>query len=300
MRILSILTILLWLSFSPKSLKAEIIDKIVAQVGSQVVTLHDVQKFAPAQVRSINDQTNTSLDWDTYYRETLDFLIYDKTLEIAASRVGVNATDEEIENMIVVLQNENTQFREQVSAILEREGAVTPGLSLLVKQIIIKDKLMRMLASRSIVTEADIRRYISANNPDAQAEHTEYNVDVAFVPDERTLGVFHKAIDTQTMDLAAKGVGGTMVEMGWVRMDDLVGDIRADLANITKGELSRGTKDSSGRYMVVRLNDTRTVTNVSEDERNYITYMLRTQQLNQIFENWLARQKESIIVNQYE
>ncbi|MDR2868916.1 MAG: hypothetical protein LBV04_00525 [Deferribacteraceae bacterium] len=304
MRISSILMLSLWMSFFPTKANAELIDKIVAQVGSQIVTLHDVQKFAPAIVRSINDmeagdERNTA--WEAYYNEAIEQVIYDKTLEIAAARVGVSATNEEVEEMIVVLQEQNTQFRAQVLAILEREGVVTPELFLFVKQIIIKNKLSGMLVSRAIVTESDIIAYLREQRPDFQAEQVEYNVDIVFFPDDDSLEIAIDALDDgSSLELAAEAAGQSMIAMGWTRPEQLASaDMQSELLNLQDGSTSKGINDGSGRYLVMRRNEMRRSINIPEAERNSITYTLREQQLNAIFMNWLEKQKQSIVVNRY-
>jgi hypothetical protein len=292
------------MSFFPTKANAELIDKIVAQVGSQIVTLHDVQKFAPAIVRSINDmeagdERNTA--WEAYYNEAIEQVIYDKTLEIAAARVGVSATNEEVEEMIVVLQEQNTQFRAQVLAILEREGVVTPELFLFVKQIIIKNKLSGMLVSRAIVTESDIIAYLREQRPDFQAEQVEYNVDIVFFPDDDSLEIAIDALDDgSSLELAAEAAGQSMIAMGWTRPEQLASaDMQSELLNLQDGSTSKGINDGSGRYLVMRRNEMRRSINIPEAERNSITYTLREQQLNAIFMNWLEKQKQSIVVNRY-
>lgn len=290
------------MSFSPKKLNAEIIDKVVAQVGSQIITLHDVEKFAPSIVRSINtmpegDERNNA--WQAYYDEAIEFVIYDKTLEIAAARVGITATDREIQEMIGVLQEQNTQFRERVRAILDREGTVTPELYLFVKQIILRNKLSGILIPRAIVTEDDLKNYIRQNTPDTQYEQLEYDIDIVFLADGTQYNQFKGNVRRMGLEGAAEAVDASVIKMGWVRMEHLVENMQKELEYLREGSISDGIRDESGRYIVMRLNDTRSVSAVTEQERNAITYNLREEQLNTIFTNWLERQKKSIIVNRY-
>ena len=236
--IFSILTTLLWMSFSPKELNAEIIDKVVAQVGSQIVTLHDVEKFAPSIVRSINAMTDNEereKAWQAYYDEAIEFVIYDKTLEIAAARSGITANDREIQEMIGILQEQNTQFRERVRSILDREGTVTPELYLFVKQIILRNKLSNILVPRAIVTEEDLKNYIRQNNPDAQYEQTEYDIAIVFLADEAQYNRFRSSIRRSGLEDAAEAADTSLINMGWVRMEHLVENMPQELEYLNVG-----------------------------------------------------------------
>lgn len=292
--------ILLWTSSFPKLSNAEIIDHIVAQVGEKVITFHEVEVFAPSVVRSIYsiaDSEKQEEAWNDYFNQTVDFMIYDVTLQTAASRIGITASDEEIQELIIVLQEQNTEFREHVREILDREGSVTPELYLFVKQVILTNKVQSSLSARAIVTEEDVKEYLK-NDPNSGYGLAEYNVKLAFFPNDESYGKFESFSKKIPFHEAAAAAGHSAIDMGWVKSADLVPSVRDEVEKMKKGDTSH-IKDPAGNIIAIKLEDTRTSAAISEGMRNAATYALKEKQRETIFNRWLERQKQSIVVYRF-
>lgn len=289
------------LSLSPNA-QAEIIDKIVAQVGDNIITQYDIESYAPATVRNIYAMPEGSLKkqaWQAYYDKTMDSLINSYIIQVATYRIGITTNDEEINSSIISLQQESSYFRNELNSILARNGEVTPEVRLYVQTVILQQKLMPTLRYRSVVTDEDITTHLR-NDPDRVFEEYEYNLKVAFIPGSEAYETFKEGLGRSGFEDAGRYVGADTINMGWVLPNMLLMDMGSIVRNLEPGMLSEPLIDDEGRYVVVHVEDKRPSSGVSESEREYIINELRAKQMETVFNNWLDRTKSTILVQRYD
>jgi parvulin-like peptidyl-prolyl isomerase len=290
------------LSFSPQQASSEIIDKIVAQVGEKVITLHDIEIYAPSVVKRINaitDSEEHKAAWDDYYKKTLQVMIDSTILDVAAARLGIAINPQQIEQAMAAVQQENTIFRQELREIVDREGVITPEASLYIKNLVIRSEVARQLSARAIVTEQDVRNFLKKDS-NIKFGEVQYYVYLLFLPNKTSYNAFTDALDEGTFESAAEITGESVIDMGWVTTAQVIPEMGEVLPSMTIGDVSKPIIDDEGRYIVLKLDNTRTDTTIPDNLRASVTNKLRIDQLDNIYENWLERNKKSILVSRFD
>jgi parvulin-like peptidyl-prolyl isomerase len=298
MRKLSILITLLFLSFIPTLTNGEVIDRILAQVGEEIVTWHDVLMYAPNQVRRINTlpEAEKKKAMDIYVNTTLDAIIDSRVLEISANRVGVSVTDAEVDDLLVNITSQNYAFRNAVQAVMSREGKVTPEIRLFVRSVLLQEKLRPVLINRAVVSVEEVNEKIK-NDPASNLGENEYDLNMLFIPNKAAYNDFSLKLKNTDFFTAAEAAGLSVVKMGYTSKNYLVAEIAARLDNTTKGSVSEPVVDSEGRYMVMLVADVRKKTAVSEEVQEATEEDMRSERMNYVFQSWLAKSRQSIVIH---
>lgn len=288
------------LSLFLQTANAEIIDKTVASVGEKVITLYDIYTYSPATVKDINKMPEDARQsaWREYYNSTLSLLIDTNILQIAAERMGESISQPEIDDAIIRLRDENTDFRIHVQTILNREGKITPELRFFVQNELLKAKILPILQSRAVVTEQDIYEYM-LTDPTTEIGSVEYNIALLFLNDADSYQLFKKTLGSTSFKTAADAAGAVPVNMGWITKVNLVQDIAEALDKMQTGDVSDPVIDTDGRYMVVYLTDMRVKSSISDDMKSNIINKIRMERIQTIYTKWLDKNRQSILVHVY-
>lgn len=296
----SILTILLFQSLLPQESEAAIVDKVLAQVGDSIVTQYDIEAYAPVRVRYINSLPDGEREqvWQDYYETTMGQYIEAYVVEMASARMGVTTNDEEVDQAILVLQEQNSEFQAELRGIMSREGAVTPEIRLYVKSIVLQQKLLPMLHYRSVITDEDILRYMR-EDMNVEPEETEYKVKMLFLPNAELYNDIKPRL-AENFDNIPNETGASLADMGFIHASSLLPEMGAIVRGLKAGEISEAYVDNDGRYVVIKVEETRASTGISEIDREYLMNTLRSRQMEMIFNNWLERQRNTIIIHRYD
>ncbi|MDR2400303.1 MAG: SurA N-terminal domain-containing protein [Deferribacteraceae bacterium] len=298
MRKLSILTILLFLSFIPTPTKGEVIDRILAQVGDEIVTWHDVLMYAPSQVRQINTlpESEKKSAMDAYINSTLNIIIDSRVLEISANRMGVFVADAEVDDLIVNISSQNYAFRNAVQTVMNREGRVTPEIRLFVKTVLLQEKLRPVLINRAVVAEEEVYEKLKSD-PASSIGEDEYDLSIIFFPDRAVYNNFTEKVKTSDFFKAAEETGQSVIKMGYITKGYLLPEIASRLDKIAVGSISEPIVDSEGRYMVLMVGDVRKKTAVSEQVLEAAEENMRSERMDMVFQNWLDKSRQSIVIH---
>jgi len=98
---------------------AEVVDRVVAVVGSDIITLSDLKKFS-AQ-RSANPHGNEAAAAPVS-KEPLEALIREKLLKVEMDRLGVGASDEEVNAAVQDVLKRNNIPMEALKGELSKKG----------------------------------------------------------------------------------------------------------------------------------------------------------------------------------
>lgn len=236
--------------------------------------------------------------WREYYNSTLSLLIDTNILQIAAERMGESISQPEIDDAIIRLRDENTDFRIHVQTILNREGKITPELRFFVQNELLKAKILPILQSRAVVTEQDIYEYM-LTDPTTEIGSVEYNIALLFLNDADSYQLFKKTLGSTSFKTAADAAGAVPVNMGWITKVNLVQDIAEALDKMQTGDVSDPVIDTDGRYMVVYLTDMRVKSSISDDMKSNIINKIRMERIQTIYTKWLDKNRQSILVHVY-
>jgi peptidyl-prolyl cis-trans isomerase SurA len=164
-RVLSLAVVaLLVLALAP-ALPAKIVDRIVAQVNDDIITLSDVNRELQALRQELaRDYSGDQLEAEVKKREkdVLESLVRDKLLLQKANELGFNANvDVQVSAAIERIRQENKiKDLQEFERLLNQQGMSMPGFREQIKKQIIKDSLIdSFVRSRITLTTTEIEKY---------------------------------------------------------------------------------------------------------------------------------------------
>ncbi len=174
-RIFGLVSSLMVLSALPLSnLKAELIDKIIAHVNDDIITLSELNERTEAFVTS-RKQNPFLRDHDqalaAVRREILDNLINDRLTAQEISRLKISVRDSEIEAVIANLLRENNLTQEALEAQLRKEGKTMEDLRQQIRRTLEQNQLInREVRSKTVVTDELVESYYQSHLEEFQAK----------------------------------------------------------------------------------------------------------------------------------
>ncbi|MBM4287021.1 MAG: hypothetical protein FJ135_02525 [Deltaproteobacteria bacterium] len=143
----------------PGMVAAKIVDRIVAQVNEEIITLSELEQ-AMKYVQA-NPGAPQPKDNDAFRRQMLDVLIDRKLAKEEAKRYGMTVSDKELQKALDDIKQRNGFADDEALAnALAKDGMTLEQLRQQISEQIIQDRLMSVtVKARVKVPEAEARRY---------------------------------------------------------------------------------------------------------------------------------------------
>lgn len=149
----------------------EIVDRIVAVVNEDIISLYDLSKaMQPFEKRIRASGYSPEKEQKMLFKvreEILNKLIEGKLSDQEASRFKIVVTDNEINGTIGRVKKINYYTDEELAAALKKEGMSMAEYRKQIKDQILRKKLVnRQINSKIVVTKADIEAYYKQHLPE--------------------------------------------------------------------------------------------------------------------------------------
>jgi peptidyl-prolyl cis-trans isomerase SurA len=154
-----LLALLALLAAAPAASAATVVDRIVAQVNNEVITLSDLN----ARLKTVSPLMKGSLPPGTSVEmEVLNQLIEIELINQVARRMGIIVGEKEVDQAIESIKTENKINDAQFKASLAHEGQTVAGFRENIKFQILRDMVVREnLLRRIVVTDKEVDEYLS-------------------------------------------------------------------------------------------------------------------------------------------
>lgn len=160
---------LLALLGSAPSLRAEVVDKVVAVVNEEPVMLYDVDRLMAANIEDIKKAEGgkeKKEKFNDYRTMALDRLIGDKLLDQQMNQMKLQVTDEDVKKAAGNIMQRNSLTQDQLNQQLAAKGLTYDQYLIDLKSQLKKVKFVgQVIAPRVKVTDADLDEFF--------AEHSE-------------------------------------------------------------------------------------------------------------------------------
>jgi peptidyl-prolyl cis-trans isomerase SurA len=319
-----ILPILLICLFNPLYLSAEVVDKVVAVINNEVITLSELEEETAGLFRSIakNNPDVPVLDALEEAREvTLNSMIERRLIQQKAKTYNVTVTDEDIdaayENMRNGMSLNPTEFRHK----LEKSGMTEESYRDKLKSQILQSRLLSYdVRSKIIVTEEMILDYYDENytsrvdkggyyllqmgfswpetdDPEQEAANKQETMSRA----ERVYKLVKNGQDFRLLaekfsDLPSASDGG---DIGIFTLDEMAPAMRDAVATLSPGELSK-ILDTSAGYQFFKLlsgeENSIVITSSLESAREEIRAKIFEKKLKAAYSEWVIKLKEDAYI----
>ncbi len=252
---------------------AELVDRIVAIVNADVITLSEINEAIEPFVKQVQDASyGPDEKRQLLYKirqDVLNRMIEQKLTEQESQRLGVFVHDSEIDKRLEVVKNENHLTDEALSRALEAEGYTLKEYRERIKEQLLSMKLVNMeVKSKIAITEDDIRKHYE-NHKKNYAGEQKYHLRTILIKapfgeqvedDENALkkiemvvealkaGVpFEDAARQYSDDLSAEQGG----DLGFFTIDELAPELRDTVRWMKEGEVSSVLRTARGYQLLM-------------------------------------------------
>jgi len=299
-----LLALVFLLLFGVKILKAEVINKIVAVVGSEILTLYELDKLAQPLYQQLLNQ-NLSLEEKERLKaqirkEVLERWIEDTVIGLEAKRHKITVSDEEF-NRFYQADVKRYGGEEGLKEELAKEGKTLEEYKKNLREQLTKIKFVQiMVGSKIAIPEEELKRLYQEKikNFDPSAK---YELEVLIVKDEGVL--------PDVEGLLKRGEGLREVASSYpdkvsyvketFKEEELDKELLSLLKDMTPGSYTSPLKRGEGYHIVKLVKKHTGEPPKFEEIRDALYEELFNQRAKEYLERWIKELKETRFVKIY-
>ncbi len=294
--------------------QARVVDRIVAVVNNDIITLTDLNKAVSPYIEKINSAGYSSEKRkEILYKikkDMLDRMIDQKLTDQEVKRLHITVTDQEVDNAIERFKQAQSMTQEDLEKALKQSGMTLKEYRDKIHQEILRPKLINYeIKSKVIVTDQDIKKYYADHKQEFSGIN-KYHLCNICIPvdsnasDELKAEQYNKIEKIKKMldqgknfrDLAKKysevpnaSSGG---DLGTFEIGALSGKIRDAVSELTPGKYTDVILTDNG-YQIFYLEDVKTENGKTfADVSAQISKKLYKEKAEKKFKSWLESLRE--------
>lgn len=302
---------------APASSNAEVMDRVVAVVNGQVITLSELNEREGPIAKQVSE-TFSGPERDRRLAElkkkVVDSLIEDLLLEQEAERLGMKVSDRDIDDAIDEVKKQNSLDDEGLRAALKREGLTYESYRVQIKKQIEKSRVIgQQVRSKVSVTDKELADYYERNKRLFLKDDEIKVSHILFLVPENASGEEIERIKgqaLQVLELARKGnefselakkysqdasamEGGSL---GFFKKGQLLPALEAAAFSLKKGEISDLVRTPYG-FHIIRLDDIKEASpEPFETVKEKIKSAATSEMMEQRYKDWMDELKKSAII----
>jgi peptidyl-prolyl cis-trans isomerase SurA len=171
-----LLVVLLWLPLSAYSQRVVLVDRIVAVVNKEVITLSELNEAIAAAERQLRRQGTQAPDREVLERQLLERLIIDKAQLQLARETGIRVDEVQLDRALQRIAEQNKMTLAEFRAALEKDGVAINRFRDEVRDQIMLTRLReREVDDKIQVSDTEVDLFLEESKAQP-AEREEYNV----------------------------------------------------------------------------------------------------------------------------
>jgi peptidyl-prolyl cis-trans isomerase SurA len=296
----------------------EVIDRIVAVVNNDIITLYDLNRaFKPYEENIKALQYAPERERQTLFqvrKDLLNQLVDSKLADQEIERAQISVNEGDIDRAIERIKEARSLTDEQVREGLARQGMTMAEYRKEIKEQILRTNLViREVKSKIVITKEDVKAYYDSHQ-DEYAEERKYylfNIFVRLSPDadrsERedalrqieivmakiNQGLSFEDLVNQLKDSSSR-VQGT--DLGLYRLEELSEQLRGVVAKLKAGEFSEVLDTDFGPQIIYVQKIQETATKSLDEIESEIEEILYNETVDSKYRDWLDElRKRSLI-----
>ena len=299
------------------SLRAEVIDRVIAVVNGRAITLSELkERKAPLvkQVSEIYSGAERDKKLADMEKKVMDSLVEDLLLETEAEKSGVKASERDIDDAVEDVKKQNSLNDETLKDALKREGLTYEMYRAQIKRQIEKSRMIgQQVRAKVTVTDRDLIEYYERNKrlflkdeevnvshilflvpekaPDAEVE--KIRKQASDVLDAARRGKdFPELAKKYSQDASGKQGGA----LGFFKKGQLLPSFEGAAFSLKKGEISDVVRTEYGLH-IIKVDDVKEAApepfeSVKEKIRSTVT----SEMMEQRYKEWMEELKKSAVI----
>jgi peptidyl-prolyl cis-trans isomerase SurA len=291
------------------SFAVEIVDRVVAIVNNEVVSLYELNRsVAPfiEQIQSSQYPEDVARQLKFEVRQkVLQELIDQKLTDQELARLQITVSEDEVDRTIERMKEANFLTDEQLRAGLQRQGLSYEEYRERIKKQLLRAKLVnREIRSKIVITEEDIKQYYAKHAASYAGEkkyllHNIYTRLPSIATEQEkqiALGIMEaihqELINGKPFDTIAEEYAGSTAtiessNLGYFELDDLSEQLQGVIASMQAGSYTPVLETEFG-YQIVYVESIEEVGGKTlEEVAPEIQKKLYDEVVDQKFESWL-------------
>ncbi len=252
----NILIFIIFFSFAICA-NAKILDKIVAIVNGEVITLYDLKK--EIKKASLSQGLNISLNNKEVVKQFLSDMINKILFKEEADKLGIKVSKYEVDNQLEQIIKSSELTEQEFETELKKQGLSIEEIRKSIEDNIKINKLISyMVRSKVVVTEEDIKKYFEEHN--MKLKQKEIANLILFQSNNKEL--LKKIVVSGEKFDAPRGV--KTMDLGEVDVDALQQSWKDALKGVKKGHLTPIFEVNS-KYFRVYVKEIKIVNPLADD-----------------------------------
>lgn len=300
--IISFIFFLILLESQPT--RAKIIDRIVAIVNDEIITLSDFEDFKKNVGPGVPE------------RRLVDLLIEDRLTKQITKKLNLTPTAEEVTKRINTILSQEGLTQKDLKEFLKQRGISYAQYRKNIEQSIEQERLLeREIRSAISIKEEDIRAYYYQEIKRKGGEKS-YHIRQLFLPtgtpteikeerekklalakkifEEHQQGIpFEKLVQKYSEDETEKESLG---DLGFVSERDLIPELQTAVKRLRLNELSRPIETAVGIHLIELLKVQKEEEESYQDAKDSIYRALYEKEFKRILKNWVRSKKEGAYI----
>jgi peptidyl-prolyl cis-trans isomerase SurA len=294
-------------SMQSTAIASVVVDRVVAVVNNEIITLSDLQREAALK----------KTEGKSAERMLLEDMIDRKLQMAAAKRAGMDVTDKELADAVNDILKRNSFDLKQFEAALAKDGLTLEQYKIeLREQMTLSRMFNKYIRAGVAVDEAEVRAYYNRNIKLYTLPEEIRLRQIFFpIPDKPTA---HETADVeekaqQVYARAKKGENFTSLvrefsegatasqdgDLGFTQRDSLLPEMESAAKPLKQGDISTPFRCAGG-YNIIRLEEVRVIVRPYETVKNEIMNMLYQQKVENNYRSWLqSLRSDSNIENRF-
>ena len=292
---------------------AELVDRIIAYVNDDIITLSELNErtnalVATQQQNPFQREREQSLEEMRY--TMLNRLIDERLASQEISRLKITVSEEEIDETIARIMKENRLTKETLEAELRKDERTIADLRQQIKEGLEQRKLVsREVQSKTVITDEIVEAYYQSNMHDFQEKERWRIQDIYLpyypddTPEERArlrnlaqeilervrAGVDFGSLAKNYSQGPGAEAGG---DMGYFARGELEPVLEAAVENLRAGEVSPDIETTRGIHIIKVTEVDRSPPKALDEVRESIRNLLYKREVEFRYREWLSSLRE--------
>jgi peptidyl-prolyl cis-trans isomerase SurA len=319
-RAASLIVFFLWSFCCANAGAEELIDRIVAVVNNEVITLSDLNKATTLMFAGVDKQQAFTEDQRAEIeKKALEQLIEKKLIEQKAKESALKVEDKEVNRAVEDVLKRNNISLEQLKQILKKDGSSFEEYRKMLRSEILQSKVIgREVRSRITITDKDIQEYYEKNAKHKEKPGEKVRIQqIFFIIPPGTAQKQVEKLTSQLEEIRAKIMAGEDFgqmavkhsqdpsakeggDLGYFGRGELLPEIENVAFSLQTGEVSQVTKTPVGLHLIKVIDKKGTEGEKGvKASRDEIEESIYQQEVDALFFKWMEDLKKKAYIKTY-
>lgn len=293
---------------------AEIVDRVVAIVGTEVITLYDVDRAMAPYATEINKARNRDEKFKSVRREVLDRLIDDLLLKQAVEDAKIQVTSDDVARAVKNIITQNQISIEILKSELAKKGISYESYKEDIRRNIERVKFInQQIGSVVKISDSDLRDYYQKHMEEFGGHQSAHIAQIVLPFEEGTTKEKAFELKAKGEEIVKQAKGGasfaalakqyskgpnaeTGGDLGIVEPGKLLPEISAALENMKVGQISDPIMSPAGVHIIYLIDRARPTEADFEKMKEQVYNRMYDQKMMEALGQYLSEQRKKTFV----